>query len=58
MPQSMERVLKWLDDCDDLLVVWHVQRPVVVVGGLLFLAVVLGVGSFLSAGIADSLINR
>jgi hypothetical protein len=58
MPQSMERVLKWLDDCDDLLVVWHVQRPVVVVGGLLFLAVVLSVGSFLLAGIADSLINR
>jgi hypothetical protein len=58
MPQAMERVLKWLDDCDDLLVVWHVQRPVVVVAGLLLLALVLGAGSFLFAGILDSLVTR
>lgn len=39
----MERILKWLDDLDDLLVVVHVQsRPVIVTAVLLvvFLAVV------------------
>ena len=39
----MERILKWLDDLDDLLVVVHVQsRPVIVTAVLLvvFLSVV------------------
>lgn len=39
----MERILKWLDDLDDLLVVVHVQtRPVIVTAVLLvvFLAIV------------------
>jgi hypothetical protein len=53
----MERVLKWLDDCDDLLVVWHVQRPVVVVAGFLLLALVLGAGSFLFADLLDALVT-
>jgi hypothetical protein len=52
----MERVLKWLDDCDDLLVVWHVQRPVAIVAGLLVLALALGTGSFVVAGLVDSLV--
>jgi hypothetical protein len=41
----MERLLKWLDDLDDLLVVLHVQTKPVVVTALLLVAflAVLGV---------------
>ena len=54
----MERVLRWLDDCDDLLVVWRVQGPVVVVACLLVLALVLGAGSFMLAGSGDWLATK
>lgn len=45
----MERIFKWLDDLDDLLVVVHVQtKPVIVTAVLLvvFLAIVGGVFVF------------
>jgi hypothetical protein len=51
----MERLLKWLDDCDDLLVVLRVQAPTVIVTGLLATAFVVGLGGFLMLGAPDLL---
>ena len=49
----MERLLKWLDDCDDLLVVFRVQAPAVIVTGLLAAAFVAGLGAFMLLGAPD-----
>jgi hypothetical protein len=46
----MERLLMWLDDCDDLLVVVRVQAPAVIVTGLVVAAFLVGVGAFLLVG--------
>ena len=39
----------WLDDCDDLLVVLHVQRPLVIAAGVVLVACVAGAGLFMYA---------
>lgn len=39
----------WLDDCDDLLVVVRVQRPVVIAVAALLTAGVVGAGLFMFA---------
>jgi hypothetical protein len=49
----MERFLKWLDDCDDLLVVFRVQAPAIMVTAALAAAFLVGVGAFLLLGAPD-----
>ena len=49
----MERLLKWLDDCDDLLVVFRVQAPTLLVTAALAVAFLAGVGAFLMLGAPD-----
>jgi hypothetical protein len=49
----VERLLKWLDECDDLLDVFRVQAPALVVTVLLATAFLTGVGLFLLAGAPD-----
>ena len=46
----MERLLKWLDDLDDLLVVFRVQGPAVVASLLLLAGFAAGVGAVLLLG--------
>ena len=49
----MERLLKWLDDCDDLMVVFRVQAPAIIVTATLAAAFLTGVGAFLLFGAPD-----
>jgi hypothetical protein len=49
----MESILRWLDDCDDLLVVFHVQAPAIMVTLALTTAFFLGLGTFLVLGAPD-----
>jgi len=49
----MERLLKWLDDLDDLTVVFRVQAPAVIVTGLLVVAFVAGLAALLLLGPPD-----
>ena len=49
----MERLLKWLDDCDDLLVVLRVQAPALAVTAALVATFVAGLGAFLLLGAPD-----
>ena len=51
----MERLLKWLDDCDDFLVVFRVQAPAVAVTALLLAAFLVGLGALLLLGPSDLL---
>lgn len=51
----MERLLKWLDELDDLAVVFRVQAPAVVVTALLVVAFVAGLGALLLLGPPDLL---
>jgi hypothetical protein len=46
----MERLLKWFDDFDDLMDVFRLQAPAVVVTVLLAVAFVAGVGALLLLG--------
>jgi hypothetical protein len=50
---TMERFLKWLDDCDDLMVVFRVQAPALLVTATLALAFLAGLGVFLLLGAPD-----
>ena len=43
----MERLLKWLDDLDDLTDVFRVQAPSVIITALLVVAFVAGLGALL-----------
>ena len=49
----MERLLKWLDDWDDLMVVFRVQAPALVVTATLAAAFLTGLGVFLLLGAPD-----
>jgi hypothetical protein len=51
----MERLLKCLDDLDDLTVVFRVQAPAVIVTALLAVAFVAGLGALLLLGPPDLL---
>lgn len=51
----MERLLKWLDDCDDLLVVFRVQAPAIMVTAALLAAFLAGLGLSLLLGAPDLL---
>jgi hypothetical protein len=51
----MERFLKWLDDCDDLMVVFRVQAPAIMVTAALAAAFLAGLGTFLMLGSPDLL---
>jgi hypothetical protein len=51
----MERLLKWLDDFDDLLVVFRVQLPAVLVTAALATAFAAAAGAFLLLGAPDLL---
>jgi hypothetical protein len=51
----MERLLKWLDDCDDLLVVFRVQAPAVAVTVVLAAVFLAGLGALLLLGPPDLL---
>ena len=51
----MERLLRWLDDFDDLLVVFRVQARAVLVTALLVTAFLAGLGAFLLLGAPDLL---
>ncbi len=51
----MERLIMWLDDCDDLLVVFRVQGRAVIVTALLAVAFAAGVGLFMLVGAPDLL---
>jgi hypothetical protein len=46
----MERLLKWLDDCDDLMVVFRVQAPAVMATAALAAAFLTGLGVFMLLG--------
>jgi hypothetical protein len=46
----MERLLKWFDNFDDLMDVFRLQAPAVVVTVLLAVALVAGVGALLLLG--------
>ena len=50
---KMERFLKWLDDCDDLMVVFRVQAPTIIVTATLAAAFLVGLGVFLLLGAPD-----
>ena len=49
----MERLLKWLDDCDDLMVVFRVQAPALIVTATLAAAFLAGLGVFMMLGAPD-----
>ena len=49
----MERFLKWLDDWDDLMVVFRVQAPAILVTAALAAALLTGLGVFLLLGAPD-----
>ena len=49
----MERLLKWLDDLDDLTVVFRVQAPAVIVTAVLVVAFVAGLAALLMLGPPD-----
>ena len=51
----MERLLKWLDDLDDLTDVFRVQAPSVIITALLVVAFVAGLGALLLLGPPDLL---
>jgi hypothetical protein len=51
----MERLLKWLDDLDDLADVFRVQAPAVIITALLVVAFVAGLGALLLLGPSDLL---
>jgi hypothetical protein len=51
----MERLLKWLDDFDDLFAVFHVHARSVIVTGLLLVAFLAVVGAVLVFGPPDLL---
>jgi hypothetical protein len=51
----MERLLKWLDDLDDLTDVFRVQAPSVIITALLVMAFVAGLGALLLLGPLDLL---
>ncbi len=51
----MERLLKWLDDLDDLTVVFRVQAPAVIITAVLVVAFVAGLGALLLLGPPDLL---
>jgi hypothetical protein len=50
---TMERLLKWLDDCDDLMVVFRVQAPAILVTATLAAALLTALGVFLLLGAPD-----
>lgn len=49
----MERILKWLDDCDDLMVVFRVQAPAILFTATLAAALLTALGVFLLLGAPD-----
>jgi len=49
----MELILKLLDDCDDLMVVFRVQAPAVVVTATLAAALLTGLGVLMLLGAPD-----
>jgi hypothetical protein len=51
----MERLLKWLDDLDDVTVVFRVQAPALIITALLVVAFVAGLGALLLLGPPDLL---
>jgi uncharacterized membrane-anchored protein len=51
----MERLLKWLDDLDDLTAVFRAQAPSVIITALLVVAFVAGLGALLLLGPPDLL---
>ena len=51
----MERLLKWLDELDDLSDVFRVQAPSVIITTLLVVAFVAGIGALLLLGPPDLL---
>jgi hypothetical protein len=51
----MERLLKWLDDLDDLMDVFRLQAPAAVVTALLMAAFIAGIGALLLLGPPDLL---
>jgi hypothetical protein len=51
----MEILLKWLDDCDDLLAVLRVQAPAIAVTAVLVAAFLAGFGALILLGPADLL---
>jgi hypothetical protein len=51
----MERLLKWLDDLDDLADVFRLQAPAVLVTAALVVAFVAGFGALLLLGPPDLL---
>jgi len=51
----MEILLKWLDDCDDLLAVWRVQAPAIAVTAVLAAVFLAGLGAMLLLGPPDLL---
>ncbi|HEX6571579.1 MAG TPA: hypothetical protein VF055_06115 [Steroidobacteraceae bacterium] len=50
---TTERFFKWLDDCDDLLVVFRVQAPAFMITAMLAAAFLAGLGAFLLLGAPD-----
>ena len=46
----MERLLKWLDDLDDVRVVFRVQAPAVIVTAALLAAFIAAIGAVLVFG--------
>jgi len=49
----MERLVKWLDDCDDLMVVFRVQAPAIAVTAAVAAALLTALGVFLLLGASD-----
>lgn len=49
----MHRLLMWLDDCDDLLVVFRVQAPAVIATALLATAFLAGLGALMLFGVPE-----
>jgi len=49
----MERLVKWLDDCDDLMVVFRVQAPAIAMTAAVAAALLTGLGVFLLFGASD-----
>ena len=49
----MERLLKWLDDLDDLMVVFRAQAPAVIVTAVLAVVFVAGLAALLLLGPPD-----
>jgi hypothetical protein len=51
----MERLLKWLDDLDDLMDVFRLLAPTAVITALLLAAFIAGIGALLLLGPPDLL---